>query len=46
MFKLLMLTLALSFGLSAIVHIELYKNLIVSFVIAIIIIAGGKGENK
>lgn len=43
MFKLLMLTIALSFGLSTVAHIELYKNLIISFVVAIIIIASTKG---
>ena len=46
MFKLLMLTLATSFVIQSVASVELYKNLIISFVIAIIIIAGGKGENK
>lgn len=43
MFKLLMLTLMLSFGITTIAHIELYKNLIISFVLAIIIMASTKG---
>ncbi len=42
MFKLLMLTLAISVGISAIADIELYKNVIISFVLAIIVLASGK----
>ena len=45
MFKLLMLTLAISVGISAIADIELYKDLIISFVLAIIILASGKGKD-
>lgn len=45
MFKILMLTLAIAITISSIASVPLYINVIVSFVLAVIVIAsnGGKG---
>lgn len=45
MFKLLMLTLALSVAISSLVSIPLYQDIIISFVLATIIMASGKGKD-
>ncbi len=45
MFTLLMLTLALSVTISSLVSIPLYQDIIISFVLAIIIMASGKGKD-
>lgn len=44
MFKFLMLTLGASFAIQALVHMAFYKNIIISVIVAIVILANGSDK--